>query len=74
MGGGVDTVRQCLRAGLIDEMHLVIAPVLLGAGEQLFDGVNLVALGYECVEHVTTPAATHVVFRKRSDAPLAASR
>src|SRR5262245_13763879 len=65
LGGGVATIQQYLREGLIDEMHLAISPVLLGSGERLFDGVDLVALGYECVEHVGTPNATHVVVRKK---------
>lgn len=64
VGGGVATIQQCLRAGLIDEMHLAIAPVLLGTGERLFAQVDMVALGYECAEHVATPSVTHVVFRK----------
>jgi dihydrofolate reductase len=64
VGGGVDTVRQYLRAGLIDEMHLAIAPVVLGRGENLFAGIDLPSLGYECVEHVSTARATHVVMRR----------
>jgi len=65
IGGGAATIQQYLRAGLIDECHIAIAPVLLGSGERLFAGVDLVALGYECVEHVGTPNATHVVIRKK---------
>jgi len=65
LGGGVAAIQQYLRHGLIDEMHLAIAPVLLGSGERLFGGLDLVALGYECVEHVGTPNATHVVLRKK---------
>ena len=64
LGGGVHTIQQYLRAGLVDEMHVAIAPVLLGSGEKLFSGVDMVALGYQCVEHVASPNATHVVFRK----------
>jgi len=64
LGGGVDTVRQYLLAGLVDEMHLAIAPKLLGSGENLFAGIDLPSLGYECVEHVPTQRATHVVLRK----------
>jgi hypothetical protein len=45
-------------------MHLAIAPVVLGAGENLFSGVNLPKLGYRCTEHVATPKATHVIIRK----------
>jgi dihydrofolate reductase len=61
IGGGVATIRQYLRAGIIDEMHLALAPVLLGAGESLFANLNLPALGYRCTEHVATSKATHVV-------------
>jgi dihydrofolate reductase len=64
LGGGVATVRQYLRAGLIDEMHIAIAPVLLGTGENLFAGIDMLALGYRCVEHAATQHATHVVLRK----------
>jgi dihydrofolate reductase len=65
IGGGAATIQQFLRERLIDEMHLAIAPVLLGRGERLFAGLNLVELGYECVEQVGTPSATHVVIRKK---------
>ena len=64
VGGGVAVVRQYLEARLIDEMHLAIAPVFLGAGENLFTGINLPALGYEVTEHVQTEAATHIVLTK----------
>jgi dihydrofolate reductase len=66
LGGGVATVREYLAAGLIDEMHLAIAPVLLGSGEHLLAGLDLPRLGYHRTEHVPTPNATHfVVTRKR---------
>jgi dihydrofolate reductase len=64
IGGGVATIRQYLRARLIDEMHIAIAPVLLGSGENLLSGIDLPLLGYRCVEHVPTQRATHVVIRK----------
>jgi len=64
LGGGVATIQQYLRAGLVDELHLAIAPVLLGSGESLFSGINMRSLGYQCVEHVATEKATHVVLRK----------
>lgn len=63
IGGGPDTIRQYLRAGLIDELHIAIAPVLLGRGEWLFEGVDLRAMGYKCVEFVASEKATHVVLR-----------
>jgi dihydrofolate reductase len=61
VGGGVATIQQYLRAGLVDEMHLVISPVILGSGENLFAGIDLTKLGYRCTEHVPTTNATHVV-------------
>ncbi len=66
LGGGVATLRQALAARLVDEMHLAIAPVLLGRGESVFAGLDLPALGYAVVERVSSDAATHVVFRKVS--------
>ena len=65
LGGGVATLHQYLKERLVDEMHLAISPVLLGSGEQLLGGVDLLTLGYECAEHVPTAQATHVVLRKR---------
>jgi len=65
LGGGVSTVRQYLQAGLIDELHLAMRPVLLGSGEHLFHGLDLSALGYECAESVAGERATHVILRKR---------
>jgi dihydrofolate reductase len=64
VGGGAATIRQYLRAKLIDEMHVAVAPVVLGSGEALFAGIDLPALGYRVNEHVTTPNATHVVFTR----------
>jgi dihydrofolate reductase len=65
VGGGVSTIQQYLRLRLIDEMHIAVSPVFLGAGERLFDGVNLPALGYVCTQHVTSPKATHIVLSKQ---------
>ena len=65
LGGGVSTIRQYLRAGLIDELHLAIRPVLLGSGEHLLTGLDLRALGYECTKSVAGERATHVFLRKR---------
>jgi len=64
LGGGVSTIRQYLTEGLVDEVHLAIAPVLLGAGENLLGGLDLVKLGYSCTEHQTTPNAMHVVLAR----------
>jgi dihydrofolate reductase len=65
LGGGVSTIRQYLQAKLIDEMHVAISPILLGSGEHLLAGINTVALGYQCTEHVTTANAMHFMLRKR---------
>jgi dihydrofolate reductase len=64
LGGGVATIRQYLQARLVDEMHLAIAPVVLGAGEPLLAGLDLPALGLRCTEHVGTPNALHVVLTR----------
>jgi len=65
VGGGVNVIQQYLRQRLIDEMHIAISPALLGAGERLFEGVHLPALGYACTQHVATPLATHVVLSRQ---------
>ena len=64
IGGGPDTVRQYLRAGLIDELHLALSPTLLGQGEALLAGIDMTALGFKCTEHVASARATHVVLTK----------
>jgi dihydrofolate reductase len=66
LGGGVVTIRQYLQAVLIDEMHLAIAPVVLGSGEHLLTGIDAAALGYQCTQHVATANATHVVLTRRA--------
>ena len=66
LGGGVSTIRQYLRAGLIDELHLAFRPVLLGSGEHLLSDIDLRALGYECTKSVTGERATHLFLRKRA--------
>jgi dihydrofolate reductase len=64
LGGGVATIRQYLRAGLVDELHLAISPVLLGSGENLLAGIDMPKLGFQCTEYVPTPHAVHVVLTK----------
>jgi dihydrofolate reductase len=66
LGGGVATIRQYLGERLIDEMHLAVSPVLLGAGESLFAGIDMPKLGYACVESVAGAKATHVVIARRA--------
>ena len=63
IGGGPNIIRQYLRTGLIDELHVAISPVLLGGGERLFEEIDLRALGYECVQFVASAKATHVVLQ-----------
>lgn len=65
VGGGPNIIRQYLRESLIDEMHIAIAPILLGRGEQLFEGVDLRALGYECVESTASEKAVHIIMRRQ---------
>jgi dihydrofolate reductase len=66
IGGGVSTIRQYLREGLIDDLHLPVRPVLLGDGEHLWRGMDMNALGYECWKSVAGERATHVYLRKRA--------
>ena len=65
IGGGAATVRQYLQARLIDELHLAVSPVLFGRGENLYAGLDLPALGYECAESVAGERATHVTLRRK---------
>jgi dihydrofolate reductase len=66
VGGGVSVVRQYLQAGLLDELHLAVSPILLGKGENLFSGLDLPALGFACSESVSGANATHVTVVRRS--------
>ena len=64
IGGGAETVRQYLGAGLIDELHIVVSPAVLGRGEAMFAGIDLPALGYRVTEHRATDHATHIVLSR----------
>lgn len=64
IGGGAETIRQYLRAGLIDEMHIAVSPVLLGRGEPFWDGLDLPALGYQAVDSTAGERATHLRIRR----------
>lgn len=66
LGGGVSTVRQYLRAGLVDELHLAVRPILLGTGEHLWRDIDMHALGYECTRQAPGERAVHVFLRKRA--------
>ena len=66
IGGGVSTVRQYLKAGLIDSLHFALAPVALGQGEALLTGIDLPALGFSVTEHKATEQATHFLLERGS--------
>lgn len=68
IGGGTATIRQYLQARLIDELHLTQRPVLLGRGENLFAGLNLRELGYECTQSVVGERTTHLFLRRSAAA------
>ncbi len=65
IGGGVSVVRQYLKVGLIDEMHLAFSPVFLGQGENLLSGIDLPAIGFKEAERVSTEKATHIVLKRQ---------
>jgi dihydrofolate reductase len=65
LGGGVQTLREYLMAGLVDEMHFAVSPVLLGRGEHLLNGIDLPALGLSQVEYASTPSAAHYVLSRK---------
>lgn len=69
VGGGVATVRAFLQAGLVDQVHLAQSPVLLGSGESLFTGLDLLSLGYRCVERVPSTKTTHLVLARSIASP-----
>ncbi len=64
IGGGPNTIRQFVNAGLVDEIHLVVSPVILGKGESFFEGIDLPALGYKITEQVTAESALHLILKK----------
>ena len=66
LGGGAATIREYLQAGLVDELHLALTPIVLGSGESLFAGMDVLRLGYKCTEQATSPTALHVVLTKQA--------
>ena len=62
--GGVETIRQYLKARLVDDMHFAVSPILLGSGESLFADLDLLTLGYRCTEYASTPRAAHYVITR----------
>ena len=69
IGGGAETIRQYLRGGLIDEMHVAVSPLLLGRGEPFWAGVDLPALGYEVIESTAGERATHLRIGRSGGTP-----
>jgi dihydrofolate reductase len=66
VGGGASTVRQYLEASLIDELHLVQAPILLGGGERIFEGLDGLSDRYEVVEYIPSETVAHVHIIKKT--------
>ena len=64
IGGGVNVIQQYLNDKLIDEMHIVVSPIFLGDGENLFSGINLLDLGYNISEKISTENASHLIVKK----------
>lgn len=64
IGGGASTIRQFLAAGLIDELHIAVSPILLGTGESLFEGINMRELGFRCIQTTPTDKAVHQILAK----------
>ena len=64
LSGGINAIRQYLMAKLIDEMHIAISPVILGSGERLFDNIDLIKLGYKCIENYLSEKAMHIILAK----------
>ena len=66
LGGGVQTIREYLKRQLIDQMHVAVSPVALGAGESLFGGIDVNQLGYQVLEYAPGSKALHVVLGKKA--------
>ena len=68
IGGGAETVQQYLRAGLVDELHVVVVPILLSAGARLFEHLADSAIDYRCVEFTSSSAVAHLRFARANTA------
>ncbi len=64
LGGGISTIRQYLKAQLIDELHLVLSPVILGSGENLYQNLDLASLGYKCTKNISSDKAMHLFIER----------
>ena len=67
LGGGVNTIRQYLKAQLVDELHLVVSPIILGSGENLYLNLDLTSLGYKCIKNISSDKAMHLVIKKSTN-------
>ncbi len=65
VGGGVQTVRSFLKAGLVDYLHLSVSPVVMGKGENLLQGIDLLSLGLSCKQTKAGEGALHLVFERQ---------
>ena len=65
VGGGASTVRQYLQANLIDELHFVQVPILLGSGARIFEGLDGLSDSYEVVEYIPSKTVAHVRIVKK---------
>jgi len=65
IGGGASTVSQYLAAGLVDELHLVLVPILLGSGERIFAGLDAISDSYEVAEYIPSKSVAHVRIVKK---------
>jgi len=66
LGGGANAIRQYLKARLVDRLHLVLTPIILGSGEALFNGIDLLSLGYRCETAVPGGRATHILIGRQT--------
>lgn len=64
VGGGVDTVRQFLRAGLVDRLHLAVNPLVIGSGERIWDDLRGIENDYAFSAEVAESGVTHMTFRR----------
>ncbi len=64
LGGGINTIRQYLKAQLVDELHLAVSPIFIGSGENLYLNLELTSLGYICTKHISSDKAIHLVIKK----------
>ena len=64
IGGGISTIRQFLQAGHVDEIHLALSPLFIGAGEHLFSGIDMLRLGFNKIQRTEGEQTTHIIIKK----------